>query len=85
MLLIETQHIINHDSHRYKITSNDSVVIHSNNSDFRQNCSRYYDKVVYDVFFKWLILSARFFHSSNGIYESQTSPVKSGRVEILLM
>lgn len=70
MLLIETQHIINHDSHRYKITSNDSVVIHSNNSNFRQNCSRYFDKVVYDVFFKWVILAARLLFSSNDIYES---------------
>ena len=70
MLLVETQCIINNDSHRYKITSNDSVVIHSNNSNFRQNCSRYFDKVVYDVFFKWVILAARLLLSSNDIYES---------------
>ena len=70
MLLVETQCIINNDSHHYKITSNDSVVIHSNNSNFRQNCSRYFDKVVYVVFFKWLILAARLLLSSNEIYES---------------
>jgi hypothetical protein len=53
MLLIEAQYIINHNSHPYKIPSNNSVVIQSNSSNIHQNCPKHSDKVVYDVFFKW--------------------------------
>ena len=48
-----TYHLLGHNTSPYSI-------IH-------QNCPRYCDKVVYDVFTKCLILSARFFHSSNDI------------------